>query len=326
MLSLLLVLVPFQTDPRDEYTRRAKELRDSDAEGHYRLGLWCEQKKLADSARTEFEKTIAAQPGHEAARAKLGHRKIDGIWVSRRVLDAVSKGLRFPPDDEARAFRSRGPFFARVIDIFWELDLWAAALARIDDRAGVFDGALDVTVKFADLKTVPAMGDGSAGRGTISLDIAVLADYEKKADEFARKAAGGGTVVVPPAKTSAIITHELAHCFQGTSQPAWFLEGMATWCAGDGHFVYYFRHERQRILDLDSAIDHKYVYARGWSFFEYVDAKYGRAKAKEFVKLCVGSGLEAKSAAARVSGKEWGALKIEEREWSARWIQNYRSK
>lgn len=323
MILLLALLV--QADPREEYSRRAAQLKADDAEGHYRLGLWCEERKLADLAAAEFEKTIAANPGHEAARAKLGHRRIDGVWASRKVLEAVARGLRFPPDDETRKMRSRGPYYARVIDIFWDADNWAASLARIADRTGLFDGTLDVQIKFGDLGKFPAMGEGSGGRGTVVIDLKLLADYEKTIDEFTRRAAAGGTVAVPPAKTPAIITHELAHCFQGAALPSWFLEGVATWCAGDGHFLYYFRHEKQRVLDIETTVDHKYIYARGWGFFEYFDAKHGRAKTRELLALCLG-GLDVPAAATRVTGKEWAAVRAEERDWTARWISTYRGK
>ncbi|MBI2900763.1 MAG: hypothetical protein HYY17_11315 [Planctomycetes bacterium] len=315
-----------QTDPQEEYRRRAAALKDSDAEGHYQLGLWCERQKLAEPASAEFEKAIAAKPGHEGARAKLGHRKIDGVWVSRRILDAVAKGLRFPGEEETRKMRSRGPYYARVVDIFWDRENWAVSLARIDERAGAFMGTLDVEVKFGTIGSFPAMGEGTGGRGVITLDMKVLADYEKTIDDFTKRAAGGGTVAVPPANTPAIITHELAHCFQGSGPPAWFMEGMATWCAGDGHFIYYYRYEKQKTLDIEASIGHKFVYGRGWSFFEYMDAKHGRKKVQEFVALAVAGTLPAAGAAARVTGKEWGALKAEEREWSARWISTYRSK
>lgn len=326
MPPLFVLLLLVQGDPNDEYEKRSAALKESDAEGHYRLGLWCEEKKLADSAKREFEKTIAAKPGHEAARAKLGHRKIDGVWASRDIQDAVAKGVHFPGDETTRAMRARGPYYAAVIDTIWNRDRWAASLARIDERTGLFDGTLDVEVKFGDLGKTPAMGEGIGGKGTIWLDMKNLADYEKTIDDFLKKAANGGIVAVPPAKTTAIITHELAHCFQGQSQPSWFLEGMATWCAGDGHFVFFFRHEKQKVLDIEASIDFKYVYARGWSFFEYLDVRHGRDKLKQCLTLALREKKDASEAVARAVGKEWEAVKKEERDWSARWISNYRSK
>jgi hypothetical protein len=307
---ILILILLAQGDAREEYAVRAAKLQDSDADGHYKLGLWCEEKKLDDCA----------------ARAKLGHRKIDGLWVTRAMLDAVAKGIRFPGEDETKKMRARGAYYGKVLDLFWDRDRWAASLARIDELTGLFDGTLDIEVRFGDLGEVPAMGEGVGGKGIIVLDMKNLATYEKSIDDFLKRAAGGGVVAVPPAKTPAIITHELAHCFQGQSQPAWYLEGMATWCAGDGHFIYYFRYQKQRVQDIEAKIEHEYLYARGWAFFEHLEAKYGRAKTREFVKLTIREKKDADMAAEAVTGKTWATFKKEERDWSAKWISLFKSK
>jgi hypothetical protein len=160
----------------------------------------------------------------------------------------------------------------------------------------------------------------------VIIDLKNLSKYEKTIDEFLKRVASGGIVAVPPAKTPAIITHELAHCFQGMSQPWWFLEGMATWCAGDGHFVYYFRYFKEKVQDIEVGVDHKYIYARGWAFFEHLDTQYGREKMKDFFKRTIVEKTKTPEAAAAVFGKDWAALKKEERDWSARWISNFKSK
>ncbi|MBI3268714.1 MAG: HEAT repeat domain-containing protein [Planctomycetes bacterium] len=65
----------------EAYPRRAAGLADADADGHYRLGLWCREKELGREAREQFERAIAGDPGHEAAHAALGHVRVDGTWL-----------------------------------------------------------------------------------------------------------------------------------------------------------------------------------------------------------------------------------------------------
>lgn len=322
LAAILLVLLQ-----ADEYAQRAAALKDTDAEGHYKLGLWCEEQKLADCATKEFEKAIAAKPDHAAARGKLGHRKIQGLWVKKTILDAVVQGIRFPADEETKKLRAKGAYYGRVLDLFWDRDNWAHSIARIDERTGLFEGTLDVELKFTELPgDIPAMGEGIGGKGSIWIDVKKLSEYEKSSDDFVKRAASGGVVLIPPAKTPAILTHELTHCFQGEFQPMWFLEGMATWCAGDGHFVSFFRYFKQKVQDIDANIDHKYVYARGWAFFEYLDTNFGREKAREFVSKSIRDKKEASASAEAVTGKDWATLKKEERDWSAKWVSSFKSK
>ncbi|MHC4663852.1 MAG: hypothetical protein ACYS8W_19490, partial [Planctomycetota bacterium] len=68
--------------PEDTYKEKADALDKNDAEGHYELGLWCRENRLRPEAKKEFEKAIAADPEHEAARSELGYKKIEGEWLS----------------------------------------------------------------------------------------------------------------------------------------------------------------------------------------------------------------------------------------------------
>jgi tetratricopeptide (TPR) repeat protein len=73
----------------EEYIKRATTIKEDDPEAHYQLGLWARGAGLKAQANDEFAKTLALKPDHEGAHQALGHRKVDGRWMS--------------PDDEMRA-------------------------------------------------------------------------------------------------------------------------------------------------------------------------------------------------------------------------------
>jgi hypothetical protein len=76
----------------DEYESRLKALDPADADAHFQLGLWCEEKKLRAQAKTLFERTLALDPDHAARRKKTGHVKVKGNWMKETAFrEAVAK-------------------------------------------------------------------------------------------------------------------------------------------------------------------------------------------------------------------------------------------
>ena len=67
----------------EQYQQRAAAVREDDPEAHYRLGLWAQQAGLKGPAREEFRKTVALKPDHALAHQALGHRLVDGRWLTR---------------------------------------------------------------------------------------------------------------------------------------------------------------------------------------------------------------------------------------------------
>ncbi len=65
-----------------EYRDRAKRVAPDDVKGHYVLGLWCRQRKLAEQARLEFERVIALEPDHAGARTALGYVRQGDRWLT----------------------------------------------------------------------------------------------------------------------------------------------------------------------------------------------------------------------------------------------------
>lgn len=97
--------------PADVYAEKAKALADDDAEGHYKLGLWCKTKKLSRQALIEFEKVITIDPEHKGARGELGFVKIGHKW--QKKLPKRQKNIPLPkftylrkwkPDKAAKGF------------------------------------------------------------------------------------------------------------------------------------------------------------------------------------------------------------------------------
>lgn len=66
----------------EEYDERAQAIGRADADGWYRLGLWARERKL-ERAGEAFERVLATEPDHRAARRELGYEKVADAWLSR---------------------------------------------------------------------------------------------------------------------------------------------------------------------------------------------------------------------------------------------------
>ncbi|HUT33585.1 MAG TPA: hypothetical protein VNE39_08910 [Planctomycetota bacterium] len=74
--------IEVKATPLDVYRETAAKVKEDDADGRYKLGLWCQDQKLFREARQEFEKAIALDPNHKGARARLGYVQRDGTWLT----------------------------------------------------------------------------------------------------------------------------------------------------------------------------------------------------------------------------------------------------
>ncbi len=234
--------------------------------------------------------------------------------------EKVDKGVAFPDKDAIAAVARKSDWHKKTLDILLDPALWATALKTIEEKTGLKAEKLDIKVTLGTIKVAPAVAHGREGVGAVELDIDQLAKYAKGADEIRRLQQKGVTVVVPPAKTESTILHELTHCFQGTDQPGWFLEGMACFVAGDPNIVLGFRAGGQKVGAVDAEMARDWTFARGWAFFEWMKAKHD---VKKFVALAIG-GKKASEAAAEVTGLTWDEVKKAEAAWSATWVQKYK--
>jgi hypothetical protein len=93
-LVLLLGIVAAGDETlRAEYTKRASSPEAQNAEGHYRLALWCAEQGLAPEARHHFRAVLTLDADHRAARRALGYEQVRGRWVAGK--DAMrAKGFR----------------------------------------------------------------------------------------------------------------------------------------------------------------------------------------------------------------------------------------
>jgi hypothetical protein len=89
------------------FQEKLATVKETDAEGFYQLGLWCQKNNLETHAGEMFGRAIAIKPAHENARKKLGHVKYDGKWMSPAELDAggivLCNGKWMPRDKAMKA-------------------------------------------------------------------------------------------------------------------------------------------------------------------------------------------------------------------------------
>jgi hypothetical protein len=104
--------------PWEEYRERALLLSPKDAEGRYRLGLWCRERNLVPEALAEFRRAVEANPDHAGARKELGFVKTAKGWVQ---ASEAPKPEDSPRSDEADlAADDRGPIAGFVkVDNRW---------------------------------------------------------------------------------------------------------------------------------------------------------------------------------------------------------------
>ncbi|MHC4915098.1 MAG: hypothetical protein ACYTGB_06365 [Planctomycetota bacterium] len=75
-----------------EVERRRRRLRPNDAAGWLAYARWLDGVSgFSKEARAAFEKVIAVDPNNEAARRRLGYRKVGGQWMTEEEL-MLAKG------------------------------------------------------------------------------------------------------------------------------------------------------------------------------------------------------------------------------------------
>lgn len=66
----------------EEFKKRAAALKANDAAGHFALAQWAAKRRMKDEAQVLFQQVIVLDPNHAGARAALGHRLVNGQWVT----------------------------------------------------------------------------------------------------------------------------------------------------------------------------------------------------------------------------------------------------
>ena len=70
-----------------EYDARRGQTPDT-ADAHWRLALWCEQRKLPDEARAHLTAVTRLDPSREAAWKRLGCKRYQGRWMTPEQIAA----------------------------------------------------------------------------------------------------------------------------------------------------------------------------------------------------------------------------------------------
>lgn len=89
--SMVRKITPKKT-VEEVYADRARDLKETDADGHLALARWCVQQKLPREALAEFKKVVALNPEQEEARLGAGFQKVNGKWMTEDEA-AQAKGL-----------------------------------------------------------------------------------------------------------------------------------------------------------------------------------------------------------------------------------------
>ena len=79
------------TDYVGMYEERVAALEPGDADGRYKLALWCEKHDLAEQMKKLLTEVTELAPWHEQANLKLGKIRHNGLWWTKAELEA--KGL-----------------------------------------------------------------------------------------------------------------------------------------------------------------------------------------------------------------------------------------
>lgn len=238
-------------------------------------------------------------------------------------LEMVKAGVRFPAAADVEAVAKKSEWHAKVLKIVLDPAHWAESLERIEVRTGQKSEKLDIEVKLVRLEEIPARAHGKGGAGVVELDIDRLAKYAESAAIHDKLKAKGVVSIVPPARTEHIIPHELTHCFQGVTQPLWFLEGMASYVGREPNHVLGYRAGGGKTVPIDEPHPREWIYARGWAFFECLEAKHGADAVKAFIRDAL-AGMPAHEAAAKAAGMKWEEFRAKERDASALWISRYK--
>ncbi len=180
---------PLGSGLSDEYNAmRAKA--PNTADGHWKLGLWCEQKGLKDEAHMEFLLVCQLDPNREAAWKKLGYLKQKGKWTTPARIAAE----RVEAEAQKKA------------DAHWRplIQQWKTTLATKSKR--VESEAALAAVK--DPRAVPsiwkAFGTGTPAEQEIAIDVFGHIEGERPSRALAGLAILGKTEVVRRAATESL--------------------------------------------------------------------------------------------------------------------------
>ncbi len=137
--------------PDSTYADRAKDYQEL-AEGHYRLGLWCEQNGLKAEALAHFTTAVHLDPTREKSWRHLGYVKRDGRWMSPEQAAAEERDA----DERRKANRLWEPLLRKWKT--WLADPSSSAVQRAEAR--------EQLESVTDRHAISAILEVFAGRGS----------------------------------------------------------------------------------------------------------------------------------------------------------------
>ncbi|MBV8879734.1 MAG: hypothetical protein JO332_07220 [Planctomycetaceae bacterium] len=245
----------------------------------------------------------------------------DADQKARDFFDRIEFEAPSPDSDEGR----------RVAEILLKKEHWIGAFKTLERRLGDMPENLSLKVDFT-LEGQEAGWGGSNGvQGKVRFNLKVLTETQKRIDEIERKrkegAARGERIVylVPPLRMERLIYHELTHVFQRSCDaPLWFNEGMAQLIADDPNNLAAFANARKKVAGIEEeSLDRNDTYARGHSFWKWLDSK---GAVKKTADLVVFQRRPWREALEEATGFPWVVLSIAERDWSAKEVEKLQSK
>ncbi|MHC4930642.1 MAG: HEAT repeat domain-containing protein [Planctomycetota bacterium] len=85
LLALFGVVIAGDT-LNEQYFEKAAAVAAQDADGHYRLALWCKEHGLVAYANRHHRAVVTLAPDHPASRRALGFERVHGRWVKGKEL------------------------------------------------------------------------------------------------------------------------------------------------------------------------------------------------------------------------------------------------
>ena len=244
--------------------------------------------------------------------------------------DTAAEKVRFPDGETQRQLSKPGAAHRKVVNLVTDRGEWAKAFRTIHDRLGLLPAEPDIQVVIEDTDDKrPASGVGKEGRGTIRFNMRLLGPYQQKLDDFELARQSGKAVkwVVPPSRLDALVTHELTHVVCGVMAEEWLTEGLATYTAAEESLLYEFNHRGSKVDRLDRPVGETDAYARGLSFFRWMEKDFGPEKVRAFARrVSSGSGERPGPVAAEVTGTPWEKLLLQEQAWSAEYVASFKKK
>ena len=111
----------------EEYETRARILPDT-VRAHWELANWCETNSLRDQRDHHLQRLLVLQPDHEPSHRVLGHRLVDGKWMTEDAYMVsqgyVKHGGRYITPQERELLERSSEDVAKEREWFKSIRLW----------------------------------------------------------------------------------------------------------------------------------------------------------------------------------------------------------